>query len=196
MISERASFDLVLHGTHLGVSSLALIFLTTYLLRTRPRLSEGISADNVVETSETSVRRAELVKTENINRWRIRRDFLVSMFWWGTVIQMLWVLYSAGKLPKWLEIERFSRVLFFLGAEGILIYMRTIVRFATLGIVLASPTADTTAPLPVRLFSRYHLVMQVLLLHCCYIVVTLLSHYCYTVVTLLLHCCNTIIVTL
>jgi hypothetical protein len=161
MISERASFDLVLHGTHLGVSSLALIFLTTYLLRTRPRLSKEISAEAAAETSETS-RRAKFVKTENINRWRIRRDFLVSMFWWGTVIQTLWVLYSAGKLPKWLEIERFSRVLFFFSAEGILIYLRTIVRFATLGIVLASPTAGTTAPLPVRLFSRYHLVMQVL----------------------------------
>jgi hypothetical protein len=30
-----------------------------------------------------------------------------------------------------------------------------------------------------------------LLLHCCYTVVTLLLHGCYTVVTLLLHCCYT-----
>jgi hypothetical protein len=180
----------VLHVTHLGVYSLALIFLTTYLLRMRPRLNNGIGAEDVAETSETSARRAEVVKSENINRWRIRRDFLVSMFWWGTVIQTLWVLYSAGKLPKLLEIERFSRVLFFLGAEGILIYMRTIVRFAARKIVLASPTADTTAPLPVRLFSRYHLVLQVLHSHCCCTVVTLLSHCCHTVVTLLLHCCH------
>jgi hypothetical protein len=102
---------------------------------------------------------------EAINRMLIRRDFLFSMFWWGSVIQLMWVLYAAEAFPAWLNVERFSRALFFFGAAGILIYMRTIVRFAALGIVLASPTADTTAPLPVRLFSRYHWAMQVLA-HC------------------------------
>jgi hypothetical protein len=33
----------------------------------------------------------------------------------------------------------------------------------------------------------------VLLLHCCYTVVTLLLHCCYTVATLLLHCCYTVV---
>jgi hypothetical protein len=54
--------------------------------------------------------------------------------------------------------------------------------------------AKTSRPqtAPVALAPKY-VPPKVLLLHCCYTVVTLFLHCCYTVVTLLFHCCYTVV---
>jgi hypothetical protein len=54
-------------------------------------------------------------------------------------------------------------VLALLGAFGILLNLRCIVRFAALGAVLASPTADATPPCLVRVLQQYGWVLQVLM---------------------------------
>jgi hypothetical protein len=155
-------FYFAFYSVHLGVSSLVLAFLVAWLLRTRPKHIESVSHG---EAMTLKMRRMQ----RQMQRWRVRRDFLVSMFWRGTVQQLFWVLFFVRALPDSLTVEKFARILTMFIIEGCLLNLTWYSRFATLGHVLASNRPaerwlDDLAPCLLRVVSHYSWALQSVLI--------------------------------
>jgi hypothetical protein len=148
----NSSYDLLLHSIHLGVTSLTLTLLCVRLFRTPPeRDLEHVLEGGVSHSNQAKV------------QLEIRKLYIVTVFWWGVVNQVYWILFSLGVLPTWLNAERFFRLLSVFVAQGVFLNLRLVVRFAALGVVLLVDI-ETTAPCLMRFVSHYYWVMQLLLL--------------------------------
>jgi hypothetical protein len=145
--------DLVFHSVYLAVSSVVVYLFGVWLIHMRTQHGErelqkelqkeqekdGLTLTDAVDRIDTLSMRVSMSATQ---RFLIRRDFLVCMFWWGTVNQIYRVLFAADVFPASFGAEQFSRVLVFFVNEGFLLNLRVFMHFLELGIVLVASVRE------------------------------------------------------